>query len=80
MLQALENADLAMCEMLHSYFGWAARTAGADLGCWIARTSLVRQVPWTGLDFKSDEDYIGNLRALAKERVAIVNRPLFVHN
>jgi hypothetical protein len=80
MLHALENADLALCEVLHSYFAWAAKPAGEDLGCWIARASLVRQVPWTGQDFTSDKDYIRSLREAAKDRVAIVPRPLFIHN
>lgn len=80
MLHALENSDLALCEVLHSYFGWAAKPAGHDLGSWIARATLVRQIPWTGQDFTSDRDYIHSLRAAAKDRVAIVPRPLFIHN
>ncbi len=80
MLNALENADLAMCQMLHSYGAWAVSPAGSDLGCWIARASLVRQVPWTGQEFTSDQDYIKSLVGLAKDRVATLSRPLFVHN
>ena len=80
MLHALDDADLALCEVLHSYFAWAAKPAGEDLGCWIARASLVRQIPWTGQDFTSDRDYIRSLREAAKDRVAFIRRPLFVHN
>ena len=79
MLFALEDADLATCLMLHNYHGWHV-AMGSDIGCWIARASLVRQVPWTGLSFKSDEDYLLSLKALAGDRVAALERALFVHN
>lgn len=79
MLHALENADLATCKILHNYFGWQVVT-GQDLGCWIARALLVCQVPWRGQDFTSDRDYIRALAAVAKDRVATVERPLLVHN
>jgi hypothetical protein len=80
MVLALENAELAICPFLHSYGGWRVSQAGGDLGCWIARASLVRKVPWTGLDFTSDKDYIREMMAVAKDRVVTVDRPLFVHN
>ncbi len=80
MIFALENADLATCYTVHSYFGWEMLSANADLGCWLARASLVRQVPWKGVDLYSDRDYIAALEEVAKDRVAIVERPLFVHN
>jgi hypothetical protein len=80
MVHVLENADLAMCQMLHSYSSWGVVSAGGDLGCWIARARLIRQVPWTGSEFTSDRDYLQALSALAKDRIAIVQRPLFVHN
>ena len=79
-VQALENADLALCETVHSYFAWNTVEAGQDLGSWIARASLVRQVPWVGCDFTSDKDYIASLKSVAKERVAVVSRALLVHN
>jgi hypothetical protein len=80
MLAALDEADIAMCQALHSYSGWGVVPAGTDLGSWIARAALVRQVPWTGQDFTSDRDYLQSLVALAPGRVAMVQRPLFVHN
>jgi len=80
MLYAIEDADFAQCAMTHSYRAWGTRDLGTDLGCWIARASLVRQVPWPGTHFPADEDYIKALKALANDRVATVNRPLFVHN
>ena len=79
MLNALDNADLATCPFLHNYFGWKI-TEGADLGCWIARAALVRQVPWTGIEFDSDASYLASLKALAGDRVAAVETLLFVHN
>jgi predicted protein tyrosine phosphatase len=80
MVNALEDADLAMCSYLHSYFGWRVWKPGTDLGAWLARASLVKKVPWTGQEHTSDQEYVVALKNLAKGRVATVNRPLFVHN
>jgi hypothetical protein len=77
---ALEDADIAACQVAHSYSGWAARPAWSDLGCWIARAALVRSVPWEGQEFDSDALYLAKLRARPGVRSAVVNRPLFVHN
>ncbi len=81
MVFALESsgADLALCRMLHSYTGWSVTPAGGDLGCWLAKQELVRQVRWPGNEFTSDQDHIRALTANAK-RVVEVPRPLFVHN
>jgi predicted protein tyrosine phosphatase len=45
MVFALEhnNADLAICQILHSYSGWSVTMAGGDLGCWIARKRLMER-------------------------------------
>ena len=43
-LQA-ENADLVMCRMLHSYWGWRMIDAGNDLGSWLAKRELVERQP-----------------------------------
>lgn len=80
MLYALQDADFAMCPFLHSYYAWRAVHAGLDLGSWIARAFLVRQTPWPGDDFSSDQAYIRLLTELAKDRTAILEHPLFVHN
>jgi hypothetical protein len=80
MLHALEDADIAMCQILHSYVGWEPTFPGEDLGSWIARTPLVRQVPWPGNYFEADRQYIKSLTELPQVRVAKVNRNLFVHN
>jgi len=80
MLFALQSqtADLAVCQVLHSYAAWSV-SAGIDLGCWIARRELVRKVPWPGEHFTADTSYIEALIATAGKVVA-VPRPLFVHN
>jgi len=80
MVNALQDADLALCPYLHSYFGWRVWPAGTDLGAWLARASLVRKVPWTGQDHTADQRYIEALKNLAKGRVSEVDRPLFIHN
>jgi hypothetical protein len=80
MVHAMPDADLAICPMLHSYFGWRMNNPGSDLGAWLARATLIRKVPWTGVDFTSDRDYIRELTVAAKGRVVTVDRALFVHN
>jgi predicted protein tyrosine phosphatase len=81
MVNAIENekADIAMCSMLHSYWGWQQVEAGHDLGSWIARRELISRTPWTGDYFFYDADYLALLKKNAS-RIAIVNRPLFIHN
>jgi hypothetical protein len=82
MVNALEKegADLALCAMLHSYWGWRPIPAGHDLGSWIARRELVRRTPWQGDDFLYDARYIEMLKRGAAGRTAVVDRPLFIHN
>ena len=73
------NADLVICDMLHSYSGWERVAAGGDLGCFLARRELIRQVPWEGDDLKADRRFLQGLVDRCRN-VAIVNRPLFIHN
>ncbi len=80
MLVALRNADLAMCQIVHSYKSWDVAPPGQDLGSWICRASLVRRVPWPGEDFNADGRYLESLKELAQGRIVEVQRPLFVHN
>jgi hypothetical protein len=82
MVNALErdNADLALCAMLHSYWGWKPIEAGHDLGSWIARRDLVRRTPWAGDHFFYDAHYLSLLKENAAGRITIVDRPLFIHN
>lgn len=87
MVDALQwnNADLALCYMVHGYHGWDACIASAgpqssgDVGCWLARAELVKANPWDGDEFDSDQKYIRRLAA-ATQRIAIVKRPLHVKN
>ncbi|MGD0462931.1 MAG: hypothetical protein ABSB74_10630 [Tepidisphaeraceae bacterium] len=80
MVNAADKADLIICHALHSYHGWSELIGGPDLGVWIARASLIRRLPWTGIEFTSDRDYLQQLKALASGRIAEVKRPLFIHN
>jgi predicted protein tyrosine phosphatase len=81
MVNALERdgAELAMCAMLHSYWGWRPLAAGHDVGSWIARLDLVRRVPWSGDNFFYDAKYLDQMKRAAK-KVAVVDRALFIHN
>ena len=81
MVNALERekADLAMCAMLHSYWGWRPLEAGHDVGSWIARRELLARTPWEGDDFFYDARFLDQLKRNAA-RTAVVNRPLFIHN
>lgn len=80
MVNALDGADIALCQTAHSYSGWNVAAVGADLGCWIARSTIVRSTPWTGAAFDSDGVYLKALLAKAGSRVARIERPLFIHN
>lgn len=77
------DADLAICNTLHNYFGWgiASPTAKApgDLGSFLARRSIVDQVKFTGIDWLADGRYIQTLRRIARKEV-LVPKCLFVHN
>lgn len=77
-LQA-EGADLVMCRMLHSYWGWRMIDAGNDLGSWLAKRELVERQAWKGDDFFYDAEYLEQLRKRSA-RTAVVDRPLFIHN
>jgi hypothetical protein len=79
MLYALDDADLATCQTVHSYLGWQI-TEEVDVGSWIARAAIVKATPWTGQDHLSDQDYFQALASRARGSVITVKRPLFVHN
>jgi hypothetical protein len=81
-----DGASLVLCDTCHSYFGWAChhvepRRGECDLGAFLARASLIRQVKWPGNDQLSDGEFIERLAALAgPDKIAFVRRPLFIHN
>jgi len=82
MVNALEEsgADIAFCAMLHSYWGWRPIAPGNDVGSWIARRELLKRTPWTGDTFFYDAEFLKQLKANAGTRIAVVDRPLFIHN
>ncbi len=82
MVNALEDtqAEIVFCGMLHSYWGWQKVEPGHDVGSWIARRELVRRTPWTGEGFFYDAEYLKQLKANAGGRIAVLDRPLFIHN
>ena len=75
------QADVAACQMLHSYYGWDLVVShGFDLGSWIAHRDLVRQTAWpANLEWDSDSQYFRGLCDKAK-KVVVIKRASFVHN
>jgi hypothetical protein len=57
MLNELADADIAICEILHSYSGWVVPSRNGSGLLDRARFSG-RQVPWTGLNSDRDQDYM----------------------
>ena len=83
MVYALESSgtDLAVCDCLHSYQGWAVQEACPDLGSWLARRSLIERVKWEGIDQEADTRFFRSMMAEAGAwKVCRVKRPLFVKN
>ncbi len=74
----IEQADLAACQIVHSYSGWSVTHPGSDLCSWMARADLVKRHPWTGTDAEYEWRYLKELEADGK--LAIVDRPLVVKN
>lgn len=80
----LTGADFAYCDMIHSHRGWqpiAARPQRKfiDIGNWLARTELVRSVPWKSDEFAADAALVAGIVARTA-KVAHVKRYLYVHN
>jgi Glycosyl transferase family 2 len=81
-----DGADLVLCDTVHSYLAWAsyrveARRSSCDLGAFLVRAGLIRQVKWPGNDQESDGEFIEGLAALAgRNKIACIRRPLFIHN
>lgn len=85
LVMAMEDgADMAVCGYASKYAGYDAIAAGteigqADINSWMARASLVKANPFTGIDFDSDGKYV-QLIALKANRVEMVDRVLMVKN
>jgi len=73
------NAEVVMCQVLHSYAGWGVTGVGTDLGCFLAKRELVKETPWEGIDLKADRRYLQRLLNRSRN-IAVVERPLFIHN
>ncbi len=72
------HADIAVCQLVHSYSGWSVTPTGSDLACWLAKTSVVRQHPWVGIEADYEWRY---LQQLCEGRIAVpVERPLVCKN
>lgn len=82
MVFALQDsgAGIAFCQSIHKYSGWSVVQAGTDLGCWLAKADLVRQVKWDGDAFDYDRTYIQKLLDLAGGKAAVIHKPLHVKN
>jgi hypothetical protein len=89
-----ENLDLVLCNMVHSHvfrdlpnpFGYQAlnvepRRRRVDIGAFIFRTQLGKNVGWRDKGFEGDatffEDLINNK---PKPSMGKINKVLFVHN
>lgn len=80
MVAGMANADMVLCFCAHGKGGWAPLGPPHGIGCWLARASLVRRVSWTGTQPAADLEYTRQLVELAGDRVAKIERALFVHN
>lgn len=88
------HADVVMCDMIHSHsnpggrpqpgyglFVTAPQRCSVDIGCFIARTKLARQVGFRDKSHDGDATYFEDLLSVKKDiRIAKVNQVLFVHN
>lgn len=73
------------CDMVHSHQSWRQMTTRPargklDLGGFIVRSALAKQVPFDNTSFAGDGDWINRLAAKAKKGVRHVAATLFVHN
>jgi hypothetical protein len=81
-----DGASVAMCNFSHNYFGYGLYNADprqgyCDLGCFLARADLMKQVPWPGQHSEADGQFIQRLVQVAgMHRIAKTNKVLFVHN
>jgi hypothetical protein len=82
---ASRKLDLAYCDMVHSHQRWRAFHTGPvrgriDIGCFLARRSLVAITPWKDHSFRGDGIYFEALAKRAAKKVAKVPALLYVHN
>lgn len=74
------GAQLVLCCGVHRYSAWGITKPGQDLGCWLAKKELIRQVKWEDTDFLADQTYLDKLIDAAGGKVAEIPRTLVVKN
>ncbi|BBU71529.1 hypothetical protein ICHIJ1_14480 [Fluviibacter phosphoraccumulans] len=88
------NADIAMCDMIHSHnqpggrpqpayalFATAPQRCSIDIGCFIAKTELAKKVGFRDKSHDGDATYFEDLLVAKPDaKIVKVNQVLFVHN
>lgn len=88
------NADIVLCDMIHShnqpggrpqtayaFFETAPQRCSIDIGCFITKTELAKKVGFRDKSHDGDATYFEDLIAVKPDvRIAKVNQVLFVHN
>lgn len=79
------GADMALCNYLNAYTGWNVCEATvdpwcADLGCFVVKRELIRQVKWEWNDFFADMRFFQALAKRCQTPILRVCRPLFIKN
>ena len=79
------GCDLVYCDMVHSHKYWKPmitqpRYKHIDLGGFIVKSSVAKQVPFDKYEFNGDGDWINRLVAKCQGKVQKVSANLFIHN
>ena len=80
MLLSMNNVDLVMCQLLHSKAGWAVNPPGNDLAGGSLGRRLFDRSDGRVPEHTSDQDFLREMLTIVGKRVAVVSRPLFIHN
>ncbi len=82
-----KKADFVFSNMVHSHQHWSpmvckVKRGHLDLGCFLVRTRIAREVPFDNFSFAGDADWFMRLAAKIKTPTKIVrcDKFLFVHN
>jgi hypothetical protein len=81
-----DGNDLALCDCIHSYFGYAyqesePRRCGVDLSAWMARAELAKSVEWPGAYSEADGEYVERMaRACGPHKIGKIDKALVFHN
>lgn len=79
-----KRCDAVFCDMVHSHKMWKPlqsdfRRGRLDLGGFMVRAAIARQVKFDNFSFAGDGDFINRIRAVAKN-IQRVPATLYVHN